>query len=87
MDNVKKIYITELILNISELVTEINLAEKHHAFLNHYGHTQEVEVRIYLGGWEKGKECDYSLNAYYTNADYETSLVNIIKILEEVKKN
>lgn len=84
-ESTRRIYITELILHISELVTEINLETAHDAFMEHYGHTKQIDVRIYIGGWEKGKEIEYSKYAYYDGEDYEQQLVEIILLLQHVK--
>lgn len=85
MCDVDKVYITELILNITELVTEINLANKHHAFMEHYGHTKEIDVRVCINGWEANKKWDFSHSIYYDSPNYDEQLIKVIRLLEYIK--
>lgn len=85
MIDFKKADITELILHISELVTHINLNTNHEAFMTHYGHTKQIDVSIYLNGWEDKKSADFIISAYYDGLDYKENLEKIIETLESIK--
>lgn len=84
MVNLKKADITEYILHISELVTYINLNTNHEAFLIHYGHTKQIDVNVYIGGWKEKKPADFYLSAYYDSSDYKEKLEKIIQLLERI---
>lgn len=84
MISLEKQDITELILYISELVTEINLNTNNEAFMMHYGHTKQIDISIYLNGWEDKKCADINLSAYYDKIDYKENLERIIETLKSV---
>ncbi|MDU1229903.1 MAG: hypothetical protein ACLRWO_13130 [Clostridium butyricum] len=85
MMELKKQDITELILHISELITEINLNTNHDAFMTHYGHTKQIEVSIYINGWGEKKSADFIISSYYDYSDYKENLEKIIEKLKSVK--
>lgn len=86
MMDFKKLDIMELILHISELVTFINLNTNNEAFMTHYGHTKQIDVLIYIGGWKEDKTADFNISAYYDGRNYKENLEKIIEILNSAKQ-
>lgn len=78
---------------MSQMSSDINLANKHTVFFNDYGHIKQVEVRIFVGGWAKDRNADIYKTAYYDMDHYdseyerEQALEDIIETLEYYKEN
>lgn len=53
--------------------------------MTHYGHTKQIDVSIYLNGWEYNKSADFLISAYYDCSDYKSNLERIIEKLKSVK--
>ena len=72
----------KLVLDIMQLGVEISQNTTTDVFVEYIGHVDQLSVRIYKGGWEKGKE-HYSKDIYLNTKAYQTEEY-IIETLEEI---
>lgn len=74
--------ILQLVLDIMKLGVEISKNTTTDVFVEYSGHVDLLSVRIYAGGWEKGKEF-YFYKDIYLNTKYRTE-EDIISSLKEI---
>ena len=72
----------QLVLDIMKLAVEISKNTEADVFVDYSGHVDQLSVRIYKGGWEKGKE-HYRKDIYLNTKAYQTEEY-IIETLEEI---
>ena len=73
----------QLVLDIMQLAVEISENTKADVFVEYSGHVDQLSVRIYKGGWEKGKDEELYKNIYLNANGYRTE-EDIIASLEEI---
>lgn len=76
MDNEeKKVQESRLrkVRKIFNLVLDVNLKTKHHAFFALSPHVQGVKVEIFENGWERNKEKYVIMSAYYNDMESTNS--------------
>jgi len=74
--------IMKLVLDIMQLAVEISENTKTDVFVDYAGHVDQLRMRIYVDGWEDGKE-HYSRNIYLNTNAYRVE-EDIIETLEEI---
>ena len=72
----------QLVLDIMRLGVEISQNTTTDVFVEYCGHVDQLRVRIYVDGWEGGKE-HYSRNVYLDETERRTE-EDIIDVLEEI---
>ena len=65
----------------------INRDTKHTVFLDFHGHTNQIDLRIYINGWEISKSADIEEKVYldYTQQEALEGLQQMLDILEKLK--
>ena len=74
--------IMQLVLDIMRLGVEISQNTTTDVFVEYSGHVDQLSVRIYESGWEKGVE-HYSRDIYLNTNAYRVE-EDIIETLEEI---
>ena len=75
--------IMQLVLDIMRLGVEISKNTTTDVFVEYAGHVDLLCVKIYKGGWEKGKDEELYKNIYLNANGYRTE-EDIIASLEEI---
>lgn len=79
--------IAEVIGDINKIACLINLQGKHHVFVGNQGHVQNIEIRLYLGGWKSGFSASLSEDIYYSEYwGLEKSLNKFKKVRDTLYK-
>lgn len=64
--------IARLIAEIEYYATLINMKGEHHVFVDNFGHTGELDIKVNLGGWQYGKKVDYVSHIHYRIGEWDT---------------
>ena len=73
------------VLKIMELGLETNRKIKKSFFMNYFGHTNSISIEIYCTGWSENKKADYYENIFLDLESANKKIIEIIKVLEELK--
>jgi len=73
-----------MLVQIFEMVLKLNKLDNLDVFFSVVAHRSEIEIRIYEGGWYKGKHSDITLDAYYSEANLGFGRMTLGYILEKL---
>ncbi len=75
---------------ITEKALAVNLAGKHHVFVDIAGHVNSITVRAYKGGWsEELAELGptYTCHCYYNSDECKPYLDNMLEVVDAYLNN
>lgn len=69
---------------VLEVCMRINEEGKHTAMFAYQGHTNQIDVRLYVDGWAKGNDPDVENTVYLDHDNAETKVLRLLVKLQEV---